>query len=67
MSCCITCLLVCFHQSQAQKIVDDLFPPGVDMDVDGLVTTLAQEMIDEFPASDPRWAESVHQGTLGSK
>ncbi|KAI0211444.1 Nucleoporin_C domain-containing protein [Lamellibrachia satsuma] len=48
--------------SQAQKIVDDLFPLGVDMDVDGLVTTLAQEMIDEFPASDPRWAESVHQG-----
>ena len=45
-------------------IVDELFPPGVDSDVDRLVTLLAQEMIDEFPASDPRWAESVHQGTL---
>ena len=48
-------------------IVDELFPPGVDSDVDRLVTLLAQEMIDEFPASDPRWAESVHQGTsIGS-
>ncbi|KAK2188235.1 hypothetical protein NP493_139g03010 [Ridgeia piscesae] len=48
--------------SQAQLIVDELFPPGVNSDIDRLVTRLAQDMIDEFPASDPRWAESVHQG-----
>jgi len=44
--------------------VDELFPPGVNSDIDRLVTRLAQDMIDEFPASDPRWAESVHQGKL---
>ena len=47
--------------------MDELFPPGVTADVDRLVTRLAQDMIDEFPASDPRWAESVHQGKLNGK
>jgi len=30
--------------------------------LDSLVTQLSQEMIDDYPASDPRWAESLPPG-----
>lgn len=60
----ITVLIVC-EQEDARQLCDKLFPedkyPG-DIDVDTAVTTLSQELIDDYPASDPRWAESVPAG-----
>jgi len=61
---------VCLLQTQtrAQGIVNELFPPGLPASVkpgavlDALVTRLSQEMIDDYPASDPRWAESLPPG-----
>ena len=55
-------------QTRAQSIVNELFPPGLPVTVergavlDGLVTRLSREMIDDYPASDPRWAESLPPG-----
>jgi len=52
-------------QMRAQSIVDELFPPGLPSvleagsSLDFLVVSLSQEMIDDYPASDPRWAESL--------
>jgi len=62
--------MLCWLQTQtrAQSIVNELFPPGVPASVDpgalldALVTRLSQEMIDDYPASDPRWAESLPPG-----
>ena len=48
--------------------MNELFPPGLPASVDtgavldALVTHLSQEMIDDYPASDPRWAESLPPG-----
>ena len=45
--------------------MDDLFPPGMPSvfeagsSLDLLAIGLSQEMIDDYPASDPRWAESL--------
>jgi len=51
---------------QAQTIVDELFPPGlsdpVDSSLDRLVIGLSQQLVDDFPASDPRWVESLPGG-----
>ena len=55
-------------QTRAQSIVDELFPPGMPAvsepgsSLDLLVVGLSQEMLDDFPASDPRWAESLPSG-----
>jgi len=55
-------------QTRAQSIVHELFPPGLPATVetgavlDGLVTRLSEEMLDDYPASDPRWAESLPPG-----
>jgi len=62
-------VLCCLQaQTRAQSIVNELFPPGVSASVqpgailDALVTQLSQEMIDDYPASDPRWADSLPPG-----
>ncbi|KAI8482592.1 hypothetical protein Bbelb_396590 [Branchiostoma belcheri] len=53
------------NEVQAQAIVDELFPPEDALPtepgsrLDRLVALLSQELIDDYPASDPRWAESV--------
>ncbi|XP_078592881.1 nuclear pore complex protein Nup133-like [Branchiostoma floridae x Branchiostoma japonicum] len=53
------------NEVQAQAIVDELFPPEDVLPtepgsrLDRLVALLSQELIDDYPASDPRWAESV--------
>ena len=55
-------------QVRAQSIVNELFPPGLPASVapgaalDTLVARLSQEMIDDYPASDPRWASSLPPG-----
>ncbi|CAG5946219.1 unnamed protein product [Menidia menidia] len=47
----------------AQSITDELFPADGDgeegADLDGIVTQINLDLVDDYPASDPRWAESV--------
>jgi len=57
--------------AQAEAIVEELFPQEdtvelVDSTLDRLVVGLSKDLIDDFPASDPRWVESLPQsGTVG--
>ena len=50
--------------------MDDLFPENVvsagtqTTDIDRLVAGLSRDLIDDPPASDPRWAENVKPGKL---
>jgi len=52
----------CFlSQIESQDICSKLF----SLDNSGLdtsVAALSQELIDDYPASDPRWAESIPSG-----
>merc|ERR1712142_211057 len=56
---------------QAEAIIEELFPleestENVDSTLDRLVVGLSKDLIDDFPASDPRWVESLPQsGTVG--
>ncbi|XP_070576445.1 nuclear pore complex protein Nup133-like isoform X2 [Ptychodera flava] len=67
-------LQACRHNlDQAQSIVDDLFRTSTLAEtedsssiIDTTVTTLSREIIDDFPASDPRWAESVPHDAASS-
>ncbi|KAI1896989.1 hypothetical protein AGOR_G00100590 [Albula goreensis] len=51
----------------AQAMTDELFPPcadgetdrEMDVELDGAVTQISLDLVDDYPASDPRWAESV--------
>uniref|UniRef100_A0A3B3YUM1 Nucleoporin Nup133/Nup155-like C-terminal domain-containing protein n=1 Tax=Poecilia mexicana TaxID=48701 RepID=A0A3B3YUM1_9TELE len=47
----------------AQTVTDDLFPADADgeegAELDGVVVQINLELVDDYPASDPRWAESV--------
>ncbi|XP_061480465.1 nuclear pore complex protein Nup133 [Rhineura floridana] len=47
----------------AQIIVAELFPPHADLvldsDLDRAVTQISENLMDDYPTSDPRWAESV--------
>ena len=55
-------------QSRVQAIIDDLFPAGMPSvaepgsSLDSVVAALSREIIDDYPASDPRWAESLPLG-----
>ncbi len=50
-------------------MVEELFPPSeraaapasslVDSSLDRLVLAMSRDLVDDFPASDPRWMESV--------
>ncbi|XP_006902128.1 PREDICTED: nuclear pore complex protein Nup133 [Elephantulus edwardii] len=55
--------------SDAQMIVDDLFSAQLDLDsdseIDRAVTQISVDLIDDYPASDPRWAESVPEEVPG--
>lgn len=48
----------------AQTMTDELFPPDGDGDgeLDLVVTRINLDLVDDYPASDPRWAESVPDG-----
>lgn len=50
----------------AQTVIDELFPADGDAEegaeLDGIVTQINLELVDDYPASDPRWAESVPDG-----
>ncbi|MBN3309249.1 NU133 protein, partial [Amia calva] len=53
----------------AQSMVDELFPPESDpesdAELDQVVTQIDLDLINDYPASDPRWAESVPDETAG--
>nr|XP_022333914.1 nuclear pore complex protein Nup133-like [Crassostrea virginica] len=48
----------------AQSTIDDLFPVDeVTTDLDHTVVSLDRDLVDDYPASDPRWAESRQDST----
>ncbi|XP_024116455.1 nuclear pore complex protein Nup133 isoform X2 [Oryzias melastigma] len=53
----------------AQTVIDELFPADGDAEegaeLDGIVTQINLELVDDYPASDPRWAESVPDESAG--
>ncbi|XP_045073846.1 nuclear pore complex protein Nup133-like [Coregonus clupeaformis] len=55
----------------AQTMTDELFPPEGDGDgevggdLDLVVTRINLDLVDDYPASDPRWAESVPDENAG--
>ncbi|XP_041838895.1 nuclear pore complex protein Nup133 [Melanotaenia boesemani] len=53
----------------AQTVTDDLFPADSDgengAELDGIVTQINLDLVDDYPASDPRWAESVPDECAG--
>ncbi|NWR43075.1 NU133 protein, partial [Regulus satrapa] len=53
----------------AQSMVVELFPSNADMDsdaeLDRAVTQISVDLMDDYPASDPRWAESVPEEAAG--
>ena len=63
------------NMSQSVSIVADLFPASdtastaantVDSALDRLVANMSQDLIEDFPASDPRWMESAEGGSSSS-
>lgn len=51
-------------QAVAQATIEELFPlDEVSTDLDQTVVSLDKDLVDDFPASDPRWAES-RQGEI---
>lgn len=55
----------------AQTVTDELFPADGDgeegAELDGVVTRIDLDLVDDYPASDPRWAESVPDGEEGER
>lgn len=53
----------------AQTVTDDLFPADCDgeegAELDNVVVQINLELVDDYPASDPRWAESVPGESAG--
>ncbi|XP_059195379.1 nuclear pore complex protein Nup133 [Centropristis striata] len=53
----------------AQTVTDELFPADADgeegAELDGVVTRINLDLVDDYPASDPRWAESVPDESAG--
>ncbi|XP_043926669.1 nuclear pore complex protein Nup133 [Protopterus annectens] len=53
----------------AQQIVEELFPSAMDLqadvELDRAVSRIGLDLIDDYPASDPRWAESVPDEAAG--
>jgi len=55
----------------AQTVTDELFPADADGDgedgaeLDAMVIRINLDLVDDYPASDPRWAESVPDGEGG--
>ncbi|XP_029450044.1 nuclear pore complex protein Nup133 [Rhinatrema bivittatum] len=53
----------------AQCVVNELFSPNADLnpdlELDRAVAKISIDLVDDYPASDPRWAESVPEETAG--
>lgn len=52
--------------AQAQAILDDLFPGSDTSLLDSTVIQLSANLLDDCPATDPRWAESKQSGGTGA-
>lgn len=50
----------------AQTVTDELLPSerdgGEGAELDEVVAQISCDLVDDYPASDPRWAESVPDG-----
>lgn len=69
MFCLLSYFCFQFHfrkdLGHAQMMVDELFSHSdldSDTELDRAVTQISVDLIDDYPASDPRWAESVPEG-----
>lgn len=53
----------------AQTVTDEIFPADGEegAELDGVVTRIDLDLVDDYPASDPRWAESVPDGEEGER
>lgn len=53
----------------AQTVTDELFASDSEgeegAELDGIVTQINLDLVDDYPASDPRWAESVPDESTG--
>ncbi|KAM9315155.1 nuclear pore complex protein Nup133 [Pholidichthys leucotaenia] len=53
----------------AQTVIDELFPADGDgeegAELDSMVIQINLDLVDDYPASDPRWAESVPDECAG--
>uniref|UniRef100_A0A3P8VTS3 Nuclear pore complex protein Nup133 n=1 Tax=Cynoglossus semilaevis TaxID=244447 RepID=A0A3P8VTS3_CYNSE len=50
----------------AQTLTDELFPvDGEGAELDSTVVQIDLDLVDDYPASDPRWAESVPDESVG--
>ncbi|XP_060048009.1 nuclear pore complex protein Nup133 [Erinaceus europaeus] len=53
----------------AQKMIDELYSShsglAHDCELDRAITQISVDLVDDFPASDPRWAESVPEEAPG--
>uniref|UniRef100_A0A8C5H5X8 Nuclear pore complex protein Nup133 n=1 Tax=Gouania willdenowi TaxID=441366 RepID=A0A8C5H5X8_GOUWI len=53
----------------AQTVTDEIFPSDTDgeevAELDNMVTQINLDLVDDYPASDPRWAESVPDESAG--
>ncbi|XP_068176928.1 nuclear pore complex protein Nup133 [Antennarius striatus] len=51
----------------AQLVTDELFPADCEegAELDSIVTQINLDLVDDYPASDPRWAESVPDESTG--
>ncbi|KAM3623609.1 uncharacterized protein V6R79_013158 [Siganus canaliculatus] len=51
----------------AQTVTDELFPADGEegAELDAVVTQINLDLVDDYPASDPRWAESVPDESAG--
>uniref|UniRef100_H3CLD1 Nuclear pore complex protein Nup133 n=1 Tax=Tetraodon nigroviridis TaxID=99883 RepID=H3CLD1_TETNG len=51
----------------AQTVTDEIFPADGEegSELDSVVTQINLDLVDDYPASDPRWAESVPDESAG--
>ena len=67
---CCDDLIKCFYKDEAQTICDEQFGDSGEREngnsLDFACISVGQEIIDDYPASDPRWAEAVPSGTRSS-
>ena len=54
------------RQTRCSELVEELFPrqspAGFDSRLDRTVAELSADIIDDYPAADPRWAEALPHG-----
>uniref|UniRef100_A0A8B9HK96 Nucleoporin 133 n=1 Tax=Astyanax mexicanus TaxID=7994 RepID=A0A8B9HK96_ASTMX len=57
-----------YSRTETQNLTDELFPAEGEAgagELDAVVTQIDLDLVDDYPASDPRWAESVPDESAG--